>query len=360
MHQVAQMRAIYSNATEVVMWLGPGHQDIENLSLVIDSHRAQCGFLDQPVTGCSLKLDDDITNAIDRLIGRTYWSRVWIIQEVVVAKNARIMCGTTFLNWDYLTQFLKLIRSGHIESDWSETVLYTFKFHTLSMPMLRLDSWSKSSTSLAQVLDWSASSLATDGRDKVYALLGLVATGAGKLISADYTFSACNVYCLAIRAMSVDCDLEQRKYDFRREINTIEESCLSNALLREQASATRELRQVGRRSKKSLSASLNHSGKDTWNLDTGCDGISCGSKTVMRRFARWLSVPDLTFRSDANSFTSFHSEAPQELIPLHEFFTGSSAKRLLQKRNQTTANGNVIAKYKVLARLSMSLHLVPT
>ena len=359
MHQVGQMRIIYSNATEVVMWLGPGHEDIERLNSMIESHHDQCRFLNDPVEGCGIVIDQGIVAAMQYLMQHPYWSRVWIIQEVVAAKNIRIMCGTTFLHWSHLTKFLLLISYRHFRFPYG-VVFDQIQHHAHSFPMLRLRNWSQTSTDLAQALDWSASSLATDSRDKVYALLGLVNKGAGQLVSADYTCSSCNVYCFAIRAMAIDCDFDQRGFDFRSEVQRVKRSCLDKALQHEQASAVRRVRSIWWQSKKYLSTLLKHPYKNTNVLDTRCDGTKCGSKALMQRISRWHSWPELRSRRPGSMLSSAETLVGDASdAGLHEFFRRNSTKWLYEERSHTTLKGLMIARCMVLAGLSLSLHPIP-
>lgn len=64
--QVAQIRNIYRSAQEVLCWLGPATPDT---------------------------LSPD-TNSFSRdVMQRSYWHRVWIIQEFVLARSISLMCG---------------------------------------------------------------------------------------------------------------------------------------------------------------------------------------------------------------------------------------------------------------------------
>ena len=229
MHQVGQMRTIYSNAAQVVMWLGPGNRDIEELSLMIDSHWDHCLSPNSGNDFCNFNIDPSIVAAIVHLVQNPYWHRVWIIQEVTAAKKSTIMCGTTSLEWPRLGRFLDRLRFNHFEHPAG------IKLHHLdrTLPMIRLYNWNHSVMHLAAALYWSSTSYATDDRDKVYAILGLVDKGAGRLLSADYTLSLCSVFCLAIRAMVVDCKSDVCRHNLRGQLSNIAEACLDDALERD-------------------------------------------------------------------------------------------------------------------------------
>jgi hypothetical protein len=48
------------------------------------------------------------------LVSREYWSRVWIMQEIVLARTAYVSCGNYMISWEVLTWFL-LVVSDTIE-----------------------------------------------------------------------------------------------------------------------------------------------------------------------------------------------------------------------------------------------------
>ena len=180
-HQVGQMRTIYSNAAQVVMWLGPGNRDIEKLSLLIESHWDHCLCPNNLKNDCWTIIGSSIVAAVVHLVQNPYWRRVWIIQEVTAAKKPTIMCGTTSLEWPRLGRFLERLRSNHFDHPMGMELYYLDNM----LPMIRLYNWNHSVTRLAAALYWSSTSFATDDRDKVYVILGLVNKGAGRLLSAD-------------------------------------------------------------------------------------------------------------------------------------------------------------------------------
>ena len=127
--QVLKMGHIYSRATEVYAWLGeadcetnrvfdvlhefrdrkreagfPIHYDAaEQLSyhrqLFRDIYEDKVGALPQ-----KSKLDDDMLheefNWLRPLYVRPYWSRVWIVQELVLAKVVVVCCGDKYIDFD--------------------------------------------------------------------------------------------------------------------------------------------------------------------------------------------------------------------------------------------------------------------
>jgi hypothetical protein len=198
------MRMIYGQAEEVIAWLGPEVLGTSELMASIEQHYMGCDTKTGNLQGCHLLTSPHMIAALMHLQTRPYWTRVWIIQEIVAAHKVTIMCGSQSLSWSSFTAFLRLLSSyQHFEftQDLYRQLSYT---ESQRKAILHLEEWSKTSITLLQALDWSSSRSASDSRDTVYALLGVIKEGAGRYIIANYTHSPCVVYCLAVRAMCQD------------------------------------------------------------------------------------------------------------------------------------------------------------
>ncbi|KAI1380121.1 heterokaryon incompatibility protein-domain-containing protein [Hypoxylon crocopeplum] len=139
-HQVRMMKEIYQAARRVVIWLGEdegnSHSAIALLGRLVDVWREQQQQLqDHEVTGTPtdtqrplskvavglLQKDrtrlglppshDPSYNALDALFQRSYFRRVWIVQEIVMARETQVLCGTSplTLSWDDLVAVLRYI-----------------------------------------------------------------------------------------------------------------------------------------------------------------------------------------------------------------------------------------------------------
>ncbi|ROV88940.1 hypothetical protein VPNG_10202 [Cytospora leucostoma] len=141
--------------------------------------------------GNSLK---DVNDGCWALMSHPWWSRLWIIQEVLLAREVAIACGNTVVPWN---TFRPLIQ--HLEV----TGRGLPRKMALNLAMLRhgTKGFQKWSFQQEDIFAWLLSSTAndsecTDPRDRVYALLGLVENHD---IVPDYSLSPCEVYCTAIR-----------------------------------------------------------------------------------------------------------------------------------------------------------------
>lgn len=229
--QVAMMRDIYSSADRVIIWLGDADEDSD---IVLDTVPLLA------TEGIRPKNENDMNEAerkelIDRhqrcgnfffgLVDRRPWfSRVWILQELALAKrDPLVVCGTKLAPWSILIRAWKAIgreifterafvrRKPHKETD-HETrdcdsrsegegdVEVVAKVKLDILDDLRSAMQEKGGDSLRQLLLTSKTSQATDPRDRVYALLGIL-NDSGTAIVADYRKPCAAVYVDAMSHM---------------------------------------------------------------------------------------------------------------------------------------------------------------
>ena len=110
------MEPIFSSAEEVILWLGEADQTSDlamnlfrNLFLEDLKDDAVCNV---PNTGPPPPLEhlsESLVGAIEHessyeamlsLMSREYWSRTWIIQEIVLAKRVVVHCGQRSIPWE--------------------------------------------------------------------------------------------------------------------------------------------------------------------------------------------------------------------------------------------------------------------
>lgn len=98
-HQVNQMSIIYGQAERVVVWLGVETTDSRvaiNFLYELDTihiRRRRRQYYRRRVHA-------DQWHALKDLCEREYWSRLWIVQEVILASDLRVYCGVDEINWN--------------------------------------------------------------------------------------------------------------------------------------------------------------------------------------------------------------------------------------------------------------------
>ncbi|KAH8657709.1 heterokaryon incompatibility protein-domain-containing protein [Xylariales sp. PMI_506] len=238
--QVILMRDIYQSANDVVVWLGEQAQGSELVLPMCERLSAHRGgllcdedlkahkmeYLWGPGTarirkklrGLQMSGDEsEITQdvgpdrdpssvEIDALLSflkRPWFSRCWVLQELCVGRSTTMVCGTTTTTWDVLLAgvVLAALFSPRILRGRPEEILNRgiFRMSALWGPFhARIHDLDNANGEFANLpmmdllsLLWATLAFdATDSRDKVYALLGLVDEEHRPLgIVPDYTIS---------------------------------------------------------------------------------------------------------------------------------------------------------------------------
>lgn len=185
--QVSQMRDIYTGADSVIVWLGLA-QKSEELAFVLTRYPNL------------LKVGEMSTALLD-LLNKSYWSRVWVVQEFVLAKSVEIWCGSfradasafesLWRDEQPLTGYSALSQQIGNSHGWP-----LFKYRrdfrhsrTYKRELLgRRNSKSlKSTFRLRDLLQSFATSQSSEAYDKVYGFLAIASNGRGERIRPDYT-----------------------------------------------------------------------------------------------------------------------------------------------------------------------------
>ena len=196
-HQVKRMAALYSLANQVIVWLGPERQNSTLALRTIEEYgsriRVKWGsnIIYSASTGEVLPAakcictPDTPWQSIRDLLGRPWFERLWIWQEVRLAKRAYIFCGDEGVPWESF-------RNGM-------TYLYGYnEIEGLAGLIERgyriADYVAESSDGLEWVLDQTRSASCSDLRDKVFAVLNLASEHHTGDLYADYSKSTEAVY----------------------------------------------------------------------------------------------------------------------------------------------------------------------
>ncbi|KAK1764026.1 heterokaryon incompatibility protein-domain-containing protein [Phialemonium atrogriseum] len=232
-HQVGIMSDIYARASEVIMWLGPEDGDshsaikfIKMWATLLKENRdfreviktsLQTGKMsrqqqqqveesimqDAESNGRGQYFDEKALRAAAALYNRPYWHRIWIIQEHALARQRLIVCGNdTIAAYDMLAAILALnaIETGggltDFERPWVGSFLSeSFIFFNMAMIrggllrkrdessdyelgmlyiMLRNRGPVQENIDMPRLLKATSACLATDPRDRIFGLLGLI------------------------------------------------------------------------------------------------------------------------------------------------------------------------------------------
>jgi hypothetical protein len=120
--QILRMRDIYRSATRGIIWLGPGFEDsglaLEFAELFSGHETNAVPALYQGVSDLECLLSTTRSgqysqhwDALELLLERSWWKRIWTVQEIVLSKDPIVVCGSRFVGWFHLARLLDNIRS---------------------------------------------------------------------------------------------------------------------------------------------------------------------------------------------------------------------------------------------------------
>ncbi|KAH8911197.1 HET-domain-containing protein [Coniochaeta sp. PMI_546] len=182
-HQVSLMADIYKRAERTVVWLGDA-LDNSNFSLDIRAG-VEAGIFEMNTIleegrrdsahPMGLKLDQperyremyEVTRRLEALLERSWFTRIWVIQEVALAKEIVVGCVNARFSWDDLVKAVRAL--SRTQGNVSKSVF--------DAPIKIVDARNQyratGNIDLERILSLSRTFDCTELRDKVYGMLGL-------------------------------------------------------------------------------------------------------------------------------------------------------------------------------------------
>ncbi|KIV86247.1 hypothetical protein PV11_01870 [Exophiala sideris] len=127
-HQVQRMSQIYGAAYPTFVWLGPAADESDQLFESIASAGLEHGWSAGMTSGeevASLTEEQwqeyrdrvlldkfHLWAACQRLSSRTYWTRTWVLQEILLAQKLILICGTKTCPWSAWTMIMTISRGA--------------------------------------------------------------------------------------------------------------------------------------------------------------------------------------------------------------------------------------------------------
>ncbi|KAK0747007.1 heterokaryon incompatibility protein-domain-containing protein [Schizothecium vesticola] len=202
-HQVRLMPDIYSHAKNVLIFPGEAtDKESRGLYYLPELER----FLSPLATGSLNQGDQDdqpgldilttVQHTIEHLFSRRYFTRVWILQEIALARNPIVMYGAYEVPWNTIRT--KIARSLELNTVSSSRFHHTRPLLPPEKPLPRALALGTASvrgpSDLLDLLDKARSSQAHDARDKVFALFGMIPFASRFGLVADYNQSVGEAY----------------------------------------------------------------------------------------------------------------------------------------------------------------------
>ena len=191
-HQVKRMAAVYSMARQVIVWLGPESQNSTLALRAIDGLGSQLRVdwnifemtsvsTGEKITQFSDPFDDATWKSVGDVLCRPWFDRLWIWQEVRLAREAYLFCGNEGVPWESLRR----------------TVFYLYRtskpggFDHLIERSYRLGSYQDyvagALDKLNYMLENARFASCSDPRDKIFAVLSLAHKSETRGLDPDYS-----------------------------------------------------------------------------------------------------------------------------------------------------------------------------
>jgi hypothetical protein len=204
-HQVAKMKRIYKQATEVVVWLGPSYDDSDlaiKFAKELYDHRKSVIWVTQRFSMPDIKL---ALQALGKLLGREYWWRIWIVQEVTVAQRIVFHCGDLFIDAESLRSvqqlFMRMLKRDGFTRDLLLEVLQgddTRRNRLLYEGVQGIDSWKQilrsTKPSFYTCMIHHSHRMSSDPRDMIYALAALANETGQYQVEVNYNLTTREVF----------------------------------------------------------------------------------------------------------------------------------------------------------------------
>ena len=203
--QIPLMLLIYATAWRLTVWLGP---ECDNSSLAMKelaSLGSTSPYEKMPILARETK------RALDALLSRPWWTRVWIVQELALGgvgiklDRIQVRCGRNTVPWGSIVVAAARMQAHHddLRQPFPNTanILELYSLRESAVRFLRLSAGPPRSQGALELVCRYRHFLATDPRDKIYALTSLCARlGPNQIvpryeskIEEIYTSFACDI-----------------------------------------------------------------------------------------------------------------------------------------------------------------------
>lgn len=204
--QVRLMGKLYSKSEQTLVWLGSAYDESDlAMDFMVQLLKAIESFPDPTAIEAALLLKAlnveegaPEWKALAQLFDRPWLRRVWVIQEVALSDTVRVACGSKVLPWDHFERVMPAVASGHLNFLWMN-FLKGFQIPGTSNFLIMQDVRRRlqkrvTSMKLWQLLGVTYYTLASEDRDYVIGLMGLLRSNYMSEMDVGYDNSISEVY----------------------------------------------------------------------------------------------------------------------------------------------------------------------
>ncbi|KAI0834873.1 heterokaryon incompatibility protein-domain-containing protein [Hypoxylon sp. FL0890] len=192
--QIPLMTKIYTRATSVLVWLGKNEDGASCLHKIDKLSRGMNDPHDKVI----------IKELLASLLNLTWFSRRWIVQEVVLSPNVTLFCGLVEMSWVRLLQVVGLAWPSDRERNCSSVVKTMGTIWRRQFIGSEFSSRLDQATGILNLLESFENLGCADPRDRIYALAGL---SSDTVLSPDFQAKGEKVmvsYSLPVEEVYID------------------------------------------------------------------------------------------------------------------------------------------------------------
>ncbi|CAN9174985.1 unnamed protein product [Alternaria alternata] len=210
--QVRIMADIYKRARRAIVWLGEEKERDSDCTDAIEFMH-YLSTLQIAFNGDDIAMRKKLENpeftekcaAVSALLARPWWTRVWTLQEFVLPKEAKLYCGMASISRGrFKSAIYSIFLCSTISQDF-EHELVPRKLFDGAFNRRRIHQWFTKPASvginLIAIMAYLGNHSATDSRDRIYSVLGLISERDRELIGpAEYTTDVAHQFAKLVRS----------------------------------------------------------------------------------------------------------------------------------------------------------------
>lgn len=207
--QVQRMGDIYRKARVVLVWLGPATPESDVIFKMCETQVVSAE--DDALT--SISWEEEVGDALETIYQRSYWTRLWIIQELLLARSIIFFCGSKFTTWSVFRHLPRSVKGIFYEGD-IELGSTPRGRHARSL-LSALEDWGskeyQKEQQLYKLVVNFGKAKCFDNRDRVFGLLGLAGQKSADRQSldvlADYSAEPSELFVRLLSNMPRELDI---------------------------------------------------------------------------------------------------------------------------------------------------------
>ncbi|CZR55616.1 uncharacterized protein PAC_05504 [Phialocephala subalpina] len=193
--QVRLMGSVYTLAQHTIIFLGPSNSEAD---FVIQYIAAQRDSKSQTPSSDNSALSNDLEAALNtNILSHPWFTRVWVLQELVLSRDPWIQYGKARVRWDLFSRFALSGSAGALTDPGASSaagMIQLRKVHRKDAASNTQTPNSSSNEALLNILLTRRGAGVSDPRDMVYGHLGLLDRPTVPPIEIDYGRSIAEVY----------------------------------------------------------------------------------------------------------------------------------------------------------------------